>query len=212
MNLLNMNPQELQEIVTLLKDIITSLAALTAAIVAVLGLKAWKKQLKGKTEYEMAKSLLEAVYKLKREIEIARNFMVLAGEIQAALKTMEVEGTVLVPKTQANGLAAVYMTRSNRVRDKLTQLDLTLVEAETLWGAKVRQALKPFQFCAYELVLNHDYYIDHLIKSPDTAYEDIPEGARQIISDIPETENPFTNKIALAVEQGENYLKPHLRL
>jgi hypothetical protein len=36
------------------KDVITAGAAITAAVVAVKGLRAWKKQLRGKTDYELA--------------------------------------------------------------------------------------------------------------------------------------------------------------
>ncbi len=52
--------EAIQTFATLIKDIITSISvSLAAAIIAFLGLQAWKKQLRGKTEYELAQKLLK---------------------------------------------------------------------------------------------------------------------------------------------------------
>ena len=63
----------IQAYVTLIKDVITGLSALTAAIIAILGLQAWKKQLKGKTEYELAQKYLRAIYKIREAFAWVRN-------------------------------------------------------------------------------------------------------------------------------------------
>ena len=58
------NLQNFQVIISIVKDIVTALSALTAAIITVIGLSTWKKQLKIKTEYDLAQRLLKSVYKI----------------------------------------------------------------------------------------------------------------------------------------------------
>lgn len=82
-----------QKYVTLFKDVITCISALTATVVAILGLQAWKKQLKGKTEYELAQKLLYATYKLREAIAWVRNPFQSAAEISKAMKEYNIEGS-----------------------------------------------------------------------------------------------------------------------
>lgn len=68
-----MDIDTVQKYITLIKDIITGLSAFTAAVIAIMGLQAWKKQLKGKTEYELAQRLLRATYKVREAFSWVRN-------------------------------------------------------------------------------------------------------------------------------------------
>jgi hypothetical protein len=82
---------QFQTYLSIAKDIFTVLASITAGIVAIIGLQTWKKQLKGKTEYELAQRLLMAVYKIRDAIYYVRNPFMSAGEINQALKDANVE-------------------------------------------------------------------------------------------------------------------------
>ncbi len=66
---------------SLVKDIILSIAAIITAVVAIKGLKIWRRQLKGTTEYQIALKLLEKVYRLQDAIRIARFAFVSLGEL-----------------------------------------------------------------------------------------------------------------------------------
>ena len=68
------------------KDVITAGAAITAAVVAVKGLRAWKKQLRGKTDYELARRCLKAVYRVRDAIRMVRNPLQSSEEIAVAVK------------------------------------------------------------------------------------------------------------------------------
>lgn len=67
------------------KDVITASAAVTAAVVAVKGLRAWKKQLRGKTDYELARRCLKAVYRVRDGIRMVRNPLQSSEEIAAGM-------------------------------------------------------------------------------------------------------------------------------
>ena len=103
--------QELQAYVTLIKDIITGLSALTAAIIAVLGLQAWKKQLKGKTEYEIAQKLLKAVYKVREAFSGVRSMLMDIPEQRQAVKELKIEENTTDPNFHNTAVKAVYQMR-----------------------------------------------------------------------------------------------------
>ena len=56
----------------IIKDAVLTGAAIIAGYVGLKGLGTWRRQLKGNTEYELAKSLLKAVYELREAIVSAR--------------------------------------------------------------------------------------------------------------------------------------------
>jgi hypothetical protein len=56
----------------IIKDAVLTGAAIVAGYVGLRGLGTWRRQLKGNTEYELAKSLLKAVYELREAIVSAR--------------------------------------------------------------------------------------------------------------------------------------------
>jgi hypothetical protein len=68
-----MGVQDIQQYVTLIKDVLTAIAAVGAASIGLLGLATWRKQLKGRTEYELARRLLVAVYRIRNAVSYLRN-------------------------------------------------------------------------------------------------------------------------------------------
>ncbi|OQY20711.1 MAG: hypothetical protein B6I35_10155, partial [Anaerolineaceae bacterium 4572_32.2] len=85
------NLQCLQEYITLAKDVVTILAALVAATVAIMGLRTWRKQLRGKTEYELARRLLRSVYRVRDAIRIVRNPFISSAETVQSMREAESE-------------------------------------------------------------------------------------------------------------------------
>ncbi len=61
------------EIITIIKDIIISIAAATTAIVVYKGLEKWQNKLKGKANFDTAISLIKATYKLRDQISFCRS-------------------------------------------------------------------------------------------------------------------------------------------
>ncbi len=58
---------------TSITDIVTSLSAVAAVIIAGVGLHTWKMQLKGTAKYDVARKLLKSVYNVKYAIEALRS-------------------------------------------------------------------------------------------------------------------------------------------
>jgi len=212
---MSFNLQELQEYISLAKDIVTILSALTAAIIAVLGLHTWKKQLKGKTEYELARKLLRAVYKVRDAIRLVRNAFMSAGEISQSLQEANIKTDQFAPRFDAISQGALYQRRWEKVQDALSELDLEAFEAEVIWGREVREKLKPLRKNVSTLLGKIQLYLE-LLKTPhrDTSNERIVQELVRVIHEVSEdpSKDSFTAEITGSVRQIEDYLKPHLKL
>ena len=140
--------ETIQSWVTLIKDIITGLAALTAAIIAVIGLQTWKKQLKGKTEYELAQRLLRSTYKVREAMTSLRNPLPIGTEIQMAMNAGMEEGKQIDnPKVYASAAETAYYRRWQSIQEALGELEAVSLEAEAIWGEVVKKNLNPLKQC-----------------------------------------------------------------
>ncbi len=54
------------------RDLLLVVPAWTGAVVAILGLNAWRRQLRGKDDYELARRLLRATYRYRDSLRRAR--------------------------------------------------------------------------------------------------------------------------------------------
>ena len=212
---MNLNLQELHEYVSLVKDIVTTLSAVTVAGIAILGLQTWKKQLKGKTEYELARRLLRTVYKVRDAIRLVRNPIMGAGEISQALQENNIEVDQHDERFDAISQRSVYQRRLDKVQDALTELALDVFEAEAIWGQGIREKLEPLRKSVLTLFADIMLYLEQ-IEEPDRHILD-RETAHKIRGVIYEcSEDPskdsFTAEIIEAIKQVEDYLRPHLNL
>lgn len=206
--------QEIQLAVTIIKDVSTCLTAITAAVVAVLGLRAWKKQLKGKTEYELARNLLRATYKVRNSFMDARNPTPDYEEIMQALEDAKIENyPELDMESFIHRERAMFNNRSRKIREAFVELDSLSLEAEVIWGSEVRENLRSLTQCASKVnqkIIKYLEMLNYLLnESEEVAGIDVTDVYAW--PDDPEEKN-FTIEINEAVSQIENYLKPRLRL
>ena len=213
---MNLNLQEVQEYLSLVKDIITALSALTVAVIATLGLQTWKKELKGRTEYELARRLLRAVYKTRDAIRLVRNPFMSAGEISQSLQQANIEVDQHDERFGAITQGSVYQTRWKKVQDAFTELQLDTFEAEVIWGQEASEKMRPLRKNVSTLFANIQIYLKH-IEEPSryTLDTETRQEMETVIYD-PGLEDPsrnsFTVEITQSVRQIEQYLRPHLNL
>ncbi len=113
----------------IIKDIIMSIAASITAWVAYSGLNKWKKELKGKIDFDTAHALIKATYKLRNELKYARAPFILAQEFPNNYNPIEANS-----HKKADALAYVYSNRMKRVIEATEELEVRALEAEALWG------------------------------------------------------------------------------
>lgn len=210
-----MDIDTVQKYVTLIKDVITGLSAFTAAVIAIMGLQEWKKQLKGKTEYELAQRLLRATYKVRESFAGVRNPFQSAAEIYNAMKDSNIEGDPINdPKTCAQSEGAVYEKRWQKVQEAFVELESISLEAEAIWGQTVRDNLKSLQTCASTLAINIKTHLQNIEKPPSNYDREAEKKINDIIYGWPgnSENNTFSKEINSAVSKMENFLKPRLTI
>ncbi|MBI2063871.1 MAG: hypothetical protein HYT65_02670 [Candidatus Yanofskybacteria bacterium] len=188
------------DIIQVLKDLVTMIAAITASVVAVLGLSAWKKQLKGKTYYELARRYLGAVYKARDAIRYVRAPFIASGEIITALKESGYDESDYADRKKSD--QAVYSRRWKKLTETLSVLELEQIDAEVSWGKEVATIAEDFNKCWRKLYSRLNWF---LRGGEGMKPEDI-----DIIYDMGE-DDEFNKEIKKAVEQIEVYLKKHLK-
>src|SRR5215212_10812739 len=100
--------QEWQSYLSFIKDLVTVFATVIGGGIAIYGLVAWKRQLRGRTEYELARRVLRAVYKVRDAIQGVRNPLQSAGEIEASLKEAGISIDFNSPEYRSKSATAVY--------------------------------------------------------------------------------------------------------
>jgi hypothetical protein len=135
-----------------IQKIATGIAALVAAWVAVEGLRAWRVQLLGATEYKLARRVLRAAFRVRDQIAQVRSPFVPVGEMIEAYKGagLETEGLDFTRDSQRRD-QLVYQRRWLPLATALSDLSLEMLEAEVLWGAGIRASETAIRGCVGEL-------------------------------------------------------------
>ncbi|MFA6273827.1 MAG: hypothetical protein WC662_01580 [Candidatus Paceibacterota bacterium] len=181
------------------KDLITMLGIGIASFVAISGLSAWKKQMKGKTDYEVARRCLKSVYKLREAIKYVRNPYISVGEMEKSLEESGLKDNKDLTKNQKTNWA-VYDARWKKVSEAKTEMDIEFFEAEVSWGKDIILTQKDFKDLIGKLYGTVSMFLMGYGK----------EKHDEIIYDTGE-EDVFTKEVDEAIEKIEDYLKFYLR-
>lgn len=186
-------------------EIITALAAIAAAIAAWEGLTAWKKQLHGNTDHDIAWKYLAAVLKLRNAInKTVRNPGIGLEEFKSASE--EFYGKDLEEKMKENPrsaeMLAVYSIRWREVNKARQELDDVIVQAEIWWGEKVVGLEKDLNLCIGELFVN----LKNMLNPDNGLTYD-----HKMIYYVEGDESEFDKKLKAAIKKMENFSRPYLR-
>lgn len=192
---------EITDIVGLIKDVLTTLAAITAACVAVKGLSTWRRQLQGNAEYEQARRLLRATYEIREAVRYFRNPFMSSQEQAAAL---DEEGIAPQNASTQESRAAAYQVRWKRVAAAHVTFSAELLEAEALWGEKITQASNTLLDLIRDLNVAIRQWLSGRDLGPerfDYIYDAVFDGR---------DESEFTTNLNSAIADMETELRPHL--
>lgn len=188
-----------------LKDVVLALAAVLTAAVAWLGLHRWRQELRGKADFEVARGLARAAYKLREEIQKCRSplmrYAVPEGD----------RGTTQRGKAEAQ--ARVYQERWDRVSSALQEFDAQTLEAEALWGADILTNTHALRECATTLYVSIEAIIEDMMADGEQFSAD-PQFAILMRSNAhaasSATDNALSNQIAKALTALDAKIRPHL--
>lgn len=199
------------ELIATTKDIILALAAIVMATVAVKGLNTWNRQLRGTAYFDVARGLTKATHKVREKLQACRSPLLLAQEFPP--EYYDAEGN-RSPEQEAKGYAFVYSNRWSPVWEAMQEFDVSVLEAEALWGKPIREATDSLR----KVVREVNVAIDALIADAASGGEDFSSDRefgkkiRGIVSALPtNSENELNKKLAAAVQAIDDQLRPHLQ-
>jgi hypothetical protein len=200
------------EIISLIKDVVISGAAITGAIVAVKGLNTWNRQLKGQHEYELSRRILVSLFKFRDVIFAVRKPAIWPHEMESPPEGEQKSQEYI----RYFGVSKAYQARGKKVITEKTILYADLLEAEAIWGGKLRKPFKKIFDLETELFNCVNRYLQLL--NPDIteeskeAIQNIHREKRDIMYDqCSEELDDFTSEFFSAIEEVEQYLKPKLK-
>lgn len=200
------------ECTTIAQNIVLAISGAAAAVIAYLGLTTWRKELKGKSEYEKAKEVLKAVYKVRRAFMHVRNPAIFQYEYP---ETMTDNFGHLKREHDYEGTAHVYETRWKFLAEAFRELEDLTLDAQVEWGPEYQDVIVPLRGCKAELQVAIQNMLEGKKNPNDPRSLSREEKAeeRSTLYHIGENSkhDKFTPEINTAIELFETKLRPHIR-
>ncbi len=198
---------------TAIQGLIVTVAAGTGAIVAVLGLNAWQRQLKGKANYELARRLLTTFYKYRDAIEAVRHPAMWNNEMPYP-EPDKAKG-MSDAHIRHFGVAGAYQARWEKVKEQRVNLYPDLIEAEAIWGSELKSLFSSVISIEGELLHEIEDYLEVL--NPDTDQEtkdaifQIRNGKRKVrYATLSARKDDYKEELQAALKPIEIYLRSKL--
>jgi hypothetical protein len=195
-----------------LKDLALGASAVVAAVVAVLGLRSWRAELRGKADFEVARALARATYKLRDALATCRVPLIRGAEYPSDYLP-PAPGAPPDRAAEANALAHVYNNRWKPVTTTLREFDAQMLEAEALWGPDIRPSADALHKCATTVFVSIESILDDARAGGAHFEADKAFGRRtrsQAHASRTATDNELSNEITAAVSALEGKLRGHL--
>ena len=199
------------QVVSGTKDFVLMLAGCIGVFVAWQGLHTWQRQLKGASDYDLARRILIALFKFRDAINGVRFPAMWSNEMPApsenAAKNMSER------EIRHFGTVSAYQARWEKVRAERSNLYAELLESEAVWGPELTTLFKPVFSLEHELSTAVRNYLE--VMDPNTrpetvdAIETIRRRKRDILyDDLSEEGDDYRKDFKTAVKAISDYVKP----
>lgn len=202
---------QIAEYAKVAQNVVVSLCALSTAAIAFAGFNKWRKELKGKSEYQLAKDILKSVYKVKRGFSVVRNPMMFAYEYPQEIrdKPGHPQGA-----DRHEAIAHAYEKRWEHLENAFRELEDLTLDAMVEWGSEYSEVIKPLRKCRGELLVAIQGYVRSLKEPPrpPTEKEVEEEFSRSTLYEVgsDSKHDSFTPEIDKAIAKFEVKLRPHI--
>jgi hypothetical protein len=197
------------ELFGVLKDLVVMTASATGMYVAIKGLSTWKRQIKGQSEYSLAKETLINVYKLRDEIIHVRNPFMSVQELPEPPE--EKAKHMTHDEIRFYGLSDAYQKRWDKVISAKSMLSVNLTESEATWGMELKDlAEKLFREERY-LILRISHYLRVMNPKVDekakAIYKKEMDVIHNAIFDTLDEDDEYNKKLNGTIKAIEQYLR-----
>ncbi|KZN44037.1 hypothetical protein [Pseudoalteromonas luteoviolacea] len=197
------------EWLTPVKDIIVAFCAIGAASIAYKGLNTWQKELKGKSEYQLAKDVLKSVYKVQEAFKHVRHPAIMGYEYPSDM----INNTGhLKDDSRYEGTAHVYTERWKKMDEAFAELEALHLDALVEWGNEHQDKIIELRKLRGELLAAIQDYL-HRFKNPHEENWKNTDERKEEISVMYYSggeHDKFTPKIEAAVSVFDDWLRPYI--
>lgn len=186
-------------------------AAIVTATVALKGLNTWARQLQGTADFETARAMAKATYKLRDEIKSCRNTLVGSEEFPHGYSNMSSSKS---PATEASAYTHVFNQRWQPVYAALQEFDVQTLESETIWGEPIRIKTDELRRATRKLNVAIEAFIDNKAAGGESFKQDQDYGKKirsEVFASPQDDTNALTVEINAAVQAIEYLIRPHLK-
>lgn len=191
----------------IVKDITLSIAAGITAWVAYSGLNKWKKELRGKIDFDTAHALIKATYKVRDELKYARSPFIPSHEFPKGYDSFNKNS-----EKEGDAYTFIYSNRMKHVFDATQDFDIRALEAEALWGRQIKEYTQELRMCYRQLNISFEAYIRNKY-SGNVTFESDRNFKEKIEQDIwvsSEEDDLLSIRIKDAIKKIEQEIRPYL--
>ena len=196
------------EVFSIIKDIVLSGAAVTTAVVAYTGIEKWKKELRGKADFDVARELAKSMYYLRNEIQYCRTPFYSMPEFPEGYKGSVGNHT---PEEEGQAWAHLFANRWEGVGDAIEDFETATLEAEALWGADIREKTGNLRKLVAELRSSIEAFIrDKYSGGQNFKDRDFGKEMQANVAATSSEENSLSKRLEAGITDLESELRPHL--
>lgn len=195
----------------IIREFVIAGSAIFAAGVAYSGLNTWRTELKGKSEYQLAKEVIRAVYDVREAFKHVRNPAIYRYEYPEV--STDHTGTIKQGH-EYEAYAHVYETRWKKMNEAFAELEERFLDALVEWGSEHQDTIKPLRVCRAQLQLAINDFLERK-KYPEEPNWKNPEQRREEDSRLyyhgADTElGQFTSQIDEVIQLFDDWLRPYI--
>lgn len=188
---------------SLVSDIVAIIGTFGALLIGALGLTTWRRQLKGTSEYELAKKAILSTYEVQQSIQSARNPLLY-------LSKDEVEEGRRLEEEQR-----IYSERMERVYQKWAELQTIRLETRVVWSDEAHSCFSELQQRIGDLrgALWLHFWMKGAYAGPGATVDNNAERVMENdkIVYFTSEDDEFSQKIAYSVRNIESFFAPKVR-
>jgi hypothetical protein len=186
-----------------IKDAITSVGTVGALVIGIFGLTTWRRQLRGTSEYEVARRAVLHTYQVSDALQAVRNPLIF-------LRKEDVEGG-----RQVEAEMRIYNDRMKVLQERWAELRTVFLEARVIWGGPVNACFKPIETLIRELraAIWEHFWLKGAYAGPSVTVDNNPArvaGNDKVVY-LMSDEDEFSQKIDAAVHGVEAFFERRIR-
>ena len=188
---------------SLTKDVVSIVGTIGALTIGGLGLFTWRRQLRGTSEYEVAKKAILKTYEVQQALQTVRNPMLY-------LSKEEVEAGRRLEEEQR-----IYSERMTYLNEKWAELQTIRLEAKVIWGKEAQESFNEIQQRIGNLrgAIWLHFWMKGAYAGPGATVDNSPERVTENdkIVYFTSEEDEFSQQIAESTAKVEKFFGPKVR-